>query len=128
MIQALLLKYFSKWQIYGALIVALVVGLAYTTKQVYDAGKQSADAACLEKELKREKQYQDALKAQQDKINQLTIDLGKALGNTRVIVKEVEKKVEIEVEKPIYKECKVPETGVSLLNELATKLNQVRVK
>jgi hypothetical protein len=128
MIWGFLLKYFSKWQLLGAIAVAVLLGAGYTVKQVYDAGKESATAQCLEKELKREKQYQDALKAQQDKINQLTVDLGKALSSTKVIVKEVEKKVEVEIEKPIYKECKVPETGVSLLNELATKLNQVRIK
>lgn len=71
-------------------------------------------------------QAQKDLQAEIDKRHQLALEYEKKLqdlaGKVRTIVKTVEK----EVEKPIYKECVLPVTGVSAINNAAKTLNETR--
>ncbi len=55
-------------------------------------------------------------------------ELQDALKNVRIEYVTVRDTVTTEVEKPVYKECKVPETGTQVLQNNARRLNDLRVK
>lgn len=118
----------SGWKLYIgiAAIAAVAFGLALNT--AYNAGEDKANAKWLEKELKRSQSHAEQLKKQQEELAKLNINLESALKNTKTIIKEIEKKVTVEVEKPVYINCKMPETGTEIANRMVKELNSMRSK
>lgn len=118
----------SGWKLYLGIAAITSVALGLIVNKAYNAGEDRANAKWLEKELKRSQLHAEQIKRQQEELAKLNVNLETALKNTKTIIKEVEKKVTVEVEKPIYINCKMPETGTDIANEMVKKLNEQRKK
>lgn len=118
----------SGWKLYLGIAAITAVVLGFIVNKAYNAGEDKANAQWLEKELKRTKQHDEQIRKQQEELSKLNANLETALKNTKTIIREVEKKVNVEVEKPIYINCKMPETGTEIANEVVKKLNNERKK
>lgn len=118
----------SGWKLYIGIAAITAVALGLVINKAYNAGEDKANAEWLEKEIKRTKQHEEQIKKQQEELAKLNANLETALKNTKTIVREVEKKVTVEVEKPIYINCKMPESGTEIANEMVKKLNSQRTK
>ena len=123
-----LLSFVSGWQLYVGIAAITAVALGLVINKAYNAGEDKANAEWLEKEIKRTKQHEEQIRKQQEELAKLNANLETALKNTKTIVREVEKKVTVEVEKPIYINCKMPESGTEIANEMVKKLNSQRTK
>ena len=101
----------------GALVLIAIAFIAGVRYNEADHVREKADLAL---------QAQKQLQAEIDRKHQLALEYEKKLqdmaGKVRTIVKTVEK----EVEKPIYKECVLPVTGVAAINNAAKTLNETR--
>lgn len=123
-----ILSLVSGWKLYLGIAAITAVALGLVINKAYNAGEDKANAEWLEKEIKRTKQHEEQIKKQQEELAKLNANLETALKNTKTIVREVEKKVTVEVEKPIYINCKMPESGTEIANEMVKKLNSQRTK
>lgn len=123
-----ILSLVSGWKLYIGIAAVSAVAFGLVINKAYNAGEDKANAEWLQKELKRSQLHAEQLKKQQEEIAKLNANLELALKNTKTIVKETEKKVEVEVEKKVYVDCKVPETGTEIANELVKRLNGTRIK
>lgn len=107
-----------------ALVLAAIIGGIFgagykTATKVYQA---RADAALVQ-QLETEKK----LVAETIARNQVVSEkLQTALGNVEVVDHYIIRRVTKEVEKPVYKECIVPSTGVDVINQAAVDFNKLR--
>lgn len=108
------------WKLIPAIIALLLIASAF------GAGYKYNDAIHEKEKAELVIQAHKDMQAEIDKRHQLALEYEKKLqdlaGKVRTIVKTVDK----EVEKSIYKECVVPDTGVSTLNNAAKTLNETR--
>lgn len=118
----------SGWKLYLGIVAVTAVALGLVVNKAYNAGEDKANAEWLEKELKRSQLHAEQIKKQQEELAKLNVNLETALKNTKTIIKEVEKKVTVEVEKPVYINCKMPETGTDIANDTVKRLNDQRKK
>lgn len=108
------------WKLAPAIVALALIAMAFI------AGIRYNEADHVREQANLVLQAQKDLQAEIDKRHQLALEYEKKLqdlaGKVRTIVKTVEK----EVEKPIYKECVLPVTGVSAINSAAKTLNETR--
>lgn len=108
------------WKLAPAIGALILLALAFVAGARYNEAEHVREKAELM--IKAQKDLQ----AEIDRKHQLALDYEKKLqdmaGKVRTIVKTVEK----EVEKPIYKECVLPVTGVATINNAAKTLNETR--
>lgn len=108
------------WKLAPAIGALILLALAFVAGARYNEAEHVREKAELM--IKAQKDLQ----AEIDRKHQLALDYEKKLqdmaGKVRTIVKTVEK----EVEKPIYKECVLPVTGVATINNAAKTLNEAR--
>lgn len=108
------------WKLAPAIGALILLALAFIAGARYNEADHVREKADLM--IKAQKDLQ----AEIDRKHQLALDYEKKLqdmaGKVRTIVKTVEK----EVEKPIYKECVLPVTGVATINNAAKTLNETR--
>lgn len=106
---------------------ALYGGGAYRGWHIKDYADQKALVAQQQKTIQEEnvlKQQIAALEVTKKKDDK---ELQDALSNTKVVTQYVTKTVTKEVNSnPVYKQCLLPASGVSVLNDEATKFNQYR--
>lgn len=106
--------------------LAPAIGALALIAMAFIAGIRYNEADHVREQANLVLQAQKDLQAEIDKRHQLALEYEKKLqdlaGKVRTIVKTVEK----EVEKPIYKECVLPVTGVSAINSAAKTLNETR--
>lgn len=106
--------------------LAPAIGALALIAMAFIAGIRYNEADHVREQANLVLQAQKDLQAEIDKRHQLALEYEKKLqdlaGKVRTIVKTVEK----EVEKPIYKECVLPATGVSTINNAAKTLNETR--
>ena len=120
MIQLFLLKWWK--EILVSLII--VAGIAYISKRLYDVGYEAATVKC---EMSR-KELRDAIAAEVARREKVEKEYDEVVNKTKEKVKVVTRTITKEVEKPIYKECKLPETGTAALRDVVKELNSVREK
>lgn len=108
------------WKLAPAIGALILLAIAFIAGVRYNEAEHVREKAELV--IKAQKDLQ----AEIDRKHQLALDYEKKLqdmaGKVRTIVKTVEK----EVEKPIYKECVLPVTGVATINNAAKTLNETR--
>lgn len=108
------------WKLAPAIGALVLIAIAFIAGARYNEAEHVREKAELM--IKAQKDLQ----AEIDRKHQLALDYEKKLqdmaGKVRTIVKTVEK----EVEKPIYKECVLPVTGVATINNAAKTLNETR--
>ena len=111
-----------------ALILKLlpaIIALAFVVGSFF-AGYQYKDAL-VEKEkaemvLKAQKDLQDEI----DKRHKQALEYEAKLQEMAKKVRTIVKTVEVEVEKPIYKQCVIPPSGVDTINQAAKSFNEER--
>lgn len=90
------------------------------------AGQRYAETACekarLEVILENEKKIQQEVARR----HEVSLAYEEKLRDQKVIVKTVTNTIKTETEKPVYKDCVVPETGVKILNDYGKTLNDTR--
>ena len=69
---------------------------------------------------------QEAINAEAERRHAISLDYEKKLQEARDKTKTIYKTLEREIEKPIYKECVIPQSGVTRLNESAKEFNEIR--
>jgi uncharacterized protein YxeA len=103
-------------------VIAILIAFVLT----FVGGYKYNQAQELEAQAKLKDEYDQAMKAERDRRDQISKEyeekLAAAKGKTRVVTRTITK----EVEKPIYKECKLPESGVRAINEAAKVHNEAR--
>lgn len=108
------------WKLAPAIGVLILLAIAFIAGVRYNEAEHVREKAELM--IKAQKDLQ----AEIERKHKLALDYEKKLqdmaGKVRTIVKTVEK----EVEKPIYKECVLPVTGVATINNAAKTLNETR--
>ena len=108
------------WKLAPAIGALILIGIAFI------AGARYNEAEHVREKAELAIQAQKDMQAEIDRKHQLALEYEKKLqdmaGKVRTIVKTVEK----EVEKPIYKECVLPVTGVATINNAAKTLNETR--
>lgn len=115
-------------------IVLAVLGIAgaswykgYTLgKDVVEGEKQEILKQQAEDRAAAEKKWAEDLAREVAKNNELSIKLEDALKKRTTTTKEVIKYVRKEIEKPVYRECVVPPSGVSTLGEISKRYNRER--
>ena len=116
---AIVLKVLKYWK-------PLALGLAFIG--AFFAGVRYESATC---ELEKQEiiaEYTQMIQDEVDRRYDISVDYEERLAILRSQTREVIKEVEVEVVKPIYKDCKVPESGINLLNDTINKLNKSRTE
>ena len=93
---------------------------------VYLAGVNYANNTCEREKSDLVRKYTQLIQAEVDRRQQVSEDYEKQLAQLKSDVRTITETIQVEIVKPIYKECKVPESGIKLLNESINKLNQLR--
>jgi len=108
------------WKLLPAIIFILLGAAAFTAGYKYsDAQNEKEKAELIIK-------AQQDVQAEIDKNHQLSLEYEKKLQLMAGKVKTIVKTVEVEVEKSIYRECVLPATGVTTINEAVKNLNESR--
>lgn len=109
-----LLKYWKP------LAVALAIALTFF------AGMRYESAICEVEKQELIAEYTQMIQDEVDRQFAISVEyedqIAELKKETRVIVEQVE----VEVVKPIYRDCRVPESGLKLLNDTINKLNNAR--
>lgn len=104
----------------------LAVGIAIVG--VFFAGVRYKSASCEVEKHRLIAQYTQMIQDEVDRRYEISLQYEDRLAEFRVMTREIVKEVEVEVVKPIYTECRVPQSGINLLNETVDKLNKARKK
>jgi hypothetical protein len=75
---------------------------------------------------KQEQLVQQQINTETDRRNQIATDFESKLDNLHIVNTTINRNVKTEVQKQIYTDCKLPDTGVALINNSADALNAVR--
>lgn len=94
---------------------AFVAGYKYSSAL---SDKEKADLVIENQKLMQE---------ENKRMHDISLDYEKRLQEAKGNVKVVVKTIKTEVEKPVYKECIVPVSGVKILNDSVKSLNDTRV-
>jgi hypothetical protein len=110
--------------VFSIYITAASVAIAFMAGSYF--GYDYADSKC---EADKRQALQSAVEQrdqQQDKYNRMAGWYEKRLANVRKQERVVTKVVEKEIEKPVYSQCIIPDSGVQLLNDSASSFNSSR--
>jgi hypothetical protein len=111
-----LLKY---WKIIG---MALVVTGAFLT------GYKFKSNSCEVEKQKIIWQYTQIIQDEVDRQYQISVEYEERITELRSQSRDIIETVEVEVVKPIYRDCRLPESGVNILNDTIKKFNESRKK
>lgn len=90
------------------------------------AGVRYESATCEVEKQEIIAEYTQMVQDEVDRRHEISVQYEERLAQMRADSRKVIERVEVEVVKPIYKDCKVPESGVNLLNETVEQLNNNR--
>jgi N-methylhydantoinase A/oxoprolinase/acetone carboxylase beta subunit len=93
---------------------------------VYYGGYRYRDLLAIEEKRELEVKMQKVIDDKNKENYEMSASLEVALAELKKKAKVITKVVEKEIEKPIYRDCVMPPTGVQLLNETARSLNASR--
>lgn len=118
-ITAALVSPFVKW----ALVAALIAGYSWFW---YNQGHNARDRQALQEQVAAQEAADKKRQEVQDRLDDVSERLQNALNNVRVETRYIDRVITKEIEKPIYRECVVPDTGTTILNDNADRLNRLR--
>lgn len=110
-------------------IVALVLVGGLLTKTYYSgytAGKEACELKHQKEYEKLKEDYEKQLDAERKKNEDLATKLDNKLVEVKTITKVITRNVLKEIEKPVYHDCIVPDSGLRIRNEAAAKYNSSR--
>jgi hypothetical protein len=102
----------------------IAVGIAIIG--VFFAGIRYESAKCEIERLELIAEYTLMIQEEVDRRQQISEVYEQQMAELRSQQREIIRAVEVEIEKPIYNECRVPESGIKLLNDTVNKLNNLR--
>lgn len=102
----------------------LIVVLGITA--AFFAGKAYESNACEVEKTEIVQQFTQLIQEEVDRRYQISQVYEQRMQELRDTTRTITEVVEVEVEKPVYQECKVPDSGIKLLNENINKLNSAR--
>lgn len=106
-----------------AVILAVLAGYSWWW---YDLGYDKRDHQALQEQVEATEKAAKDRQDIQDRLNDVSSKLQDALANVRVETKYIDRIITKEIEKPIYTQCVVPDTGKVILNDNADRLNRLR--
>ena len=95
-------------------VLALAFGGGYRLKSLQVAAQEN-------KELKEAIKQRDELQAKYDKLSERVL---LAVGQNDAIQEKIVERTYKEIEKPVYKDCVLPASGIALENEQRLQLNK----
>lgn len=93
---------------------------------VFFAGVRYKSATCEVERLELIAEYTQIIQEEVDRRQQISEVYEQQMAELRSQQREIIREVEVEIEKPIYRECKVPDSGIKLINDTINKLNNLR--
>lgn len=114
---AILLSLIKYWK---PAAIALAIALTFF------AGMRYESALC---EVEKQKIIAEYTQMIQDEVNRqfvISTEYEDRIAELRKESRVIVEQVEVEVIKPIYRDCRVPESGLKLLNDTINKLNNAR--
>lgn len=105
------------------LTIALLGGYSWWW---YNLGWKSRDRDALQEKVAQMEAAEKEKKELQDRLDDVSARLQDALSNVRVETKYIDRVITKEIEKPIYTQCVLPDTGKVILNDNADRLNRLR--
>lgn len=115
-----------KWTAIAVFLVALLVAGAYGGYKYRDTTAQQQINKIDADNIKANQVYEDQIKNLIIVQHAISQQLQDQLAKQAVVVAPITKTVIKEVTKPVYLQCVVPDTGVLIWNDQATKLNALR--
>lgn len=106
-----------------ALVLALLGGYSWWW---YNLGWKTRDREALREKVAQMETAEKERKEIQDRLDDVSDRLQTALSNVRVETKYIDRVITKEIEKPIYTQCVLPDTGKVILNDNAERLNSLR--
>lgn len=111
----------------GIVAVVLVGGLLTKTYYSgYTAGKEACELKHQKDYEKLKEDYEKQLDAERKKNEDLATKLDEKLVEVKTITKVITRNVLKEIEKPVYHDCIVPDSGLRIRNQTAAKYNSAR--
>lgn len=108
------------WKLIPAIVALLFIGGSFVAGYRYNEAMHEKEKAELV--IKAQKDLQDEI----DKKHKLALEYEKKLQDMALKVRTIVKTIEVEIDKPIYKECVLPPSGVSTINNAAKTYNESR--
>lgn len=103
-----------------AIIALAAAGASFYAGFKYSAALEAAEKAQLIID------NQELLATEAARRHQISLEYEKKIQEAKDKARVVYRTIEKEIEKPVYKECVVPTTGVKILNDKADELNRDR--
>ena len=124
-----MIKIVPNWAI--ALIAALVFAVTFGVGHHYGYDKrdlevQTERVVALEQAATREKNLRIELQVERDRLATVSGKLQDALQSNEGVGNVVTKTITREVEKPVYRDTRLPSSGVQVLADAAREFNSVR--
>lgn len=108
------------WKLLPAGIALLFIMGAFVAGYRYNDAQHEKEKAELV--IKSQKDLQDEI----DRKHTLALEYEKKLQDMALKVRTIVKTIEVEIDKPIYKDCVLPQSGVSTINNAAKTYNESR--
>jgi len=113
---AIILWKYKKWIAVAVFIFLYLVQITYTNRL---SGKlQEAEQKCTAKVQKLKDDQQKALIEKQNKINKVSVDYEQLKSEQRVKVETVTREVQKIIERPVYNNVCIDDTGLQHINSL----------
>lgn len=110
----LLLQYWKQFALAIAFVVVFLAGIRYESN------------SCEVEKQQIINEYTQMIQDEVDRRYKISTEYEDRIANLKGETRTIIETIEVEVVKPIYKDCKVPESGVKLLNDSVNKFNSLR--
>lgn len=107
---------------YGLIVVALFSAISGSFFYGQHTQKESDDLIAA----KQQQLMQVQINNEQDRRNQISTAFENKLDNLHIVNTTINRTVKQELQKQIYTDCKLPDSGVALINSNADQLNTTR--
>ena len=102
------------------------IGIGLVILGTFFAGVRYESLVCEQEKREIIDEFASRLQEQIDRQYEISLQYEERLADMRSEIYTISQQVDSEVVKPIYRDCKVPETGVKLLNDTVDNLNKLR--
>jgi len=104
------------------LVLAMAFSAGVVTRSIF---YKVAENSALKAKIVQAEEQAKQIKEQQAKINQLSAELSRDQAQIKTVTETVTRLQRVEVEKPIYRECVLPLSGIEMQNKQRAELNKL---
>ena len=105
-----------------------IIGIALVIAGAFFAGLRYESALCEKEKQDIIREYTLIIQSEADRRQQLSEQYEEQMSKARAEARVTKEIVRVEIEKPIYKECRVPLTGIDIINNTVKNMNEMRQK